>query len=104
MIGDVEMSTARQAVYIYAPLASHLGLHRLKNEIESAAFQILYRRQYAAFNAMMCKPKRIVPGYYAVSSENIEFESFTCLKDEMEDILAHATNKITRILSKDDTF
>ena len=98
------MSTARQAVHIYAPLASQLGMHRLKNEIKSAAFQISYRRQYTAFNAMMCKPKRIVPGYYAVSSENIEFESFTCLKDVMEDILAHATNEITRILSEDDAF
>jgi len=104
IIGDTEMRAARQAVHIYAPLASRLGMHRLKSEIESAAFPILYRRQFEAFNEMMCKPKRIVPGYHAVSSHYKELESFTCLKDEMEEILAHATDKITRILSEDYTF
>jgi ppGpp synthetase/RelA/SpoT-type nucleotidyltranferase len=37
---------AKEAMEIYAPLASRLGMHRLKNEIEDTAFQILYRRQY----------------------------------------------------------
>lgn len=37
---------AREALYIYAPLASRLGMHRLKNELEGAAFRQLYRRQY----------------------------------------------------------
>jgi len=37
---------AKEAMDIYAPLASRLGMHRLKNEIEDTAFQILYRRQY----------------------------------------------------------
>jgi len=66
---------------------------RLKYEIARAAFQILYRRQFAAFNLMMCKPKKIVPSYHGVSSQNEELESFTCLKDEIEKILAHATNE-----------
>jgi len=103
-IGDAEMRAARQAMYIYAPLASQLGIHRLKNEIESAAFQILYRRQFAAFNAMMCRPKNLVPEYHIGTSQNKELESFTCLKDEMEEILAHVTDKVTRILSEDSTF
>jgi len=68
-------------------------MYRLKNEIESAAFQILYRRQFAAFNLMMCKSKKIVPGYHAVSSQNEELESFTCLKAEIKQILAHATDE-----------
>jgi (p)ppGpp synthase/HD superfamily hydrolase len=38
--------TAREALTIYAPLASRLGMHRLKNELEGAAFGILYPRQY----------------------------------------------------------
>lgn len=42
--------TAREALTIYAPLASRLGLHRLKNELEGAAFRILYPRQYARVN------------------------------------------------------
>lgn len=37
---------AREALFIYAPLASRLGMHRLKNELENAAFRQLYRRQY----------------------------------------------------------
>jgi len=103
-VGVTEMLAARQAIQIYAPLASQLGMHRLKNEIEGAAFQILYRRQFTAFNNMMCKPKKIVPGYHAVSSQNGEFESFTCLKDDMNRILAHATEEVTQILSEDPLF
>lgn len=43
---------AREALIIYAPLASSLGMHRLKNELESAAFKILYRRQYEAVHSL----------------------------------------------------
>jgi GTP diphosphokinase / guanosine-3',5'-bis(diphosphate) 3'-diphosphatase len=42
----------REALSIYAPLASRLGMHRLKNELEGAAFRILYRRQYEAVNSL----------------------------------------------------
>ncbi|EEC49272.1 predicted protein, partial [Phaeodactylum tricornutum CCAP 1055/1] len=42
----------REALSIYAPLASRLGMHRLKNELEGAAFRVLYQRQYQAVNAM----------------------------------------------------
>lgn len=42
------IQTSREAFAIYAPLASRLGMHRLKNELESAAFRILYPRQYRA--------------------------------------------------------
>jgi len=41
---------SREALHIYAPLASRLGMHRLKNELEGAAFRILYPRQYKAVN------------------------------------------------------
>jgi len=43
---------AREALHIYAPLASRLGMHRLKNELEGAAFHILYRRQYNTVNSL----------------------------------------------------
>jgi len=42
--------TGREALYIYAPLASRLGMHRLKNELEGAAFMLLYQRQYQRVN------------------------------------------------------
>ena len=41
-----EVRQCRDALHIYAPLASRLGMHRLKNELESAAFRLQYRRQY----------------------------------------------------------
>jgi (p)ppGpp synthase/HD superfamily hydrolase len=44
---------AREALHIYAPLASRLGMHRLKNELESHAFQILYPRQYRTITSMI---------------------------------------------------
>jgi ppGpp synthetase/RelA/SpoT-type nucleotidyltranferase len=43
---------SREALSIYAPLASRLGMHRLKNELEGAAFKVLYRRQYEAVNSL----------------------------------------------------
>jgi (p)ppGpp synthase/HD superfamily hydrolase len=44
---------AREALHMYAPLASRLGMHRLKNELESHAFQILYPRQYITITSMI---------------------------------------------------
>jgi ppGpp synthetase/RelA/SpoT-type nucleotidyltranferase len=43
----------REALRIYAPIASRLGMHRLKNELEAAAFRILYRRQYETVTALL---------------------------------------------------
>ena len=94
------MLAARQAIHIYAPLASQLGMYRLKNKIESAAFQILYRRQFTAFNNMVGRPKKIVPGYHPVSPQNNQLESFTCLNDDLNRILAHAADEVTRHFSE----
>lgn len=46
---------AREAFYVYAPLAERLGMHRLKAELENTAFQILYRRQYKAATTLYAK-------------------------------------------------
>jgi (p)ppGpp synthase/HD superfamily hydrolase len=43
---------SREALYIFAPLASRLGMHRLKNELEGAAFRTLYRRQYETVTSL----------------------------------------------------
>ncbi|GKY96898.1 hypothetical protein MPSEU_000648800 [Mayamaea pseudoterrestris] len=45
------ISCGRDALHVYAPLASRLGMHRLKNELEGAAFKLLYKRQYKAVSA-----------------------------------------------------
>jgi len=47
-----DIRTAKEALGIHAPLASRLGMHRLKNEIEGAAFRVIYRRQYEKVEAM----------------------------------------------------
>lgn len=44
---------SREALHIYAPLASRLGMHRLKNELEEAAFRVLYRRQYETVTSLL---------------------------------------------------
>lgn len=46
---------AREALYIYAPLAERLGMHRLKSELENTAFRVLYRRQYNTALALYAK-------------------------------------------------
>jgi ppGpp synthetase/RelA/SpoT-type nucleotidyltranferase len=44
---------SREALHLYAPLASRLGMHRLKNELEEAAFRVLYRRQYETVTSLL---------------------------------------------------
>lgn len=46
------VQTAREAMYVYAPLAERLGMHRLKSAIEQRAFAILYRRQHRAVSSL----------------------------------------------------
>lgn len=43
---------AKQGLRIYATLAERLGMHRLKADIEDAAFRILYRRQYQVVSTL----------------------------------------------------
>ena len=43
---------ARGTMRIYANLAQRLGMHRLKSELESRAFMMLYPKQYAAVSIL----------------------------------------------------
>ena len=43
---------ARHSIRIYANLSQRLGLHRLKSQLESSAFRILYPRQFAAVSSL----------------------------------------------------
>lgn len=69
---------AKEAMDIYAPLASRLGMHRLKNEIEDAAFQILYKRQY----------EKVMSLYH---------------RGEMEPILRRIKSKVEHILERNSS-
>lgn len=44
--------TAREGLLVFGPLASMLGLHDLKAQIEDNAFRVLYPRQYRAAGAV----------------------------------------------------
>lgn len=81
--------TAREALSIYAPLASRLGMHRLKNELEGAAFKILYRRQYEAVFSLH---RRRGKG----ESNNIG--------ESMRQVLDEVKTEMTAMLESDDEF
>ena len=70
----------REALSIYAPLASRLGMHRLKNELEGAAFKILYRRQYEAVNSLHQRR--------GGESDNNIGESMRCVLEEVKSEMA----------------
>mmetsp|Transcript_27701 Transcript_27701/g.41516 ORF Transcript_27701/g.41516 Transcript_27701/m.41516 type:complete len:701 (-) Transcript_27701:191-2293(-) len=46
------VATAREAFHVYSPIAHILGMHKLKSEIETNAFRLLYKRQYFAVMAL----------------------------------------------------
>ena len=46
------VQVARHSMKVYASLASRLGIHRLKSQIEALSFQILYPKQYQAVSTL----------------------------------------------------
>jgi ppGpp synthetase/RelA/SpoT-type nucleotidyltranferase len=81
--------TSREALSIYAPLASRLGMHRLKNELEGAAFKILYRRQYEAVYSLHQRRG-------GVSNNNIG--------ESMLRVLEQVKSEMTTMLESDEEF
>lgn len=75
--------TAREALTIYAPLASRLGMNRLKNEVESAAFKILYQRQHGKVNALVQQVRRPFAG--VTIGESMD-QLMKQVQDEMTDM------------------
>lgn len=63
---------AREALYVYAPLAERLGMHRLKAELENGAFRVLYRRQYNTAKAIYTKSGAAIQSVTDYLTENIE--------------------------------
>ena len=87
---------SREALYIYAPLASRLGMHRLKNELEGAAFQILYRRQFARVTSLLHTTRNGKPLYRGEKQIGI------C--QSMQHILDETRYEMTERLRKDPVF
>jgi len=113
----------REAFRIYAPLASRMGMHRLKNELEHAAFQILYRRQHRTYESLLRQTRssqsvrsaaRGNSGGASVSrgGSQVNYESELYKSDEyepnigesMEEILAHVKCTMTEFLENDAVF
>lgn len=90
------LQCSREALYIYAPLASRLGMHRLKNELEGAAFRILYRRQYEKVNrlARAWRPRHSKPhlnrGLVEMCDHTLDISS--CMKNVLENVKADMTS------------
>lgn len=82
--------TAREALTIYAPLASRLGMNRLKNELESAAFKILYQRQHGKVNALVQEFRR-------------PFDGFT-IGQSMDELLKQVQGEMTEMFRNDAEF
>jgi len=80
-----QVRVAREALHMYAPLASRLGMHRLKNEIETKAFRILYPRQYRTVTSMACQ-----------QSDNRE-----ALQETLSRIQNNVEKELTFLLKKD---
>jgi ppGpp synthetase/RelA/SpoT-type nucleotidyltranferase len=86
---------AREALHIYAPTASRLGMHRLKNELEGAAFRILYRRQYHAVRSLH---RRRPGGDAAAANEHDQ------LDESMRQVLEQVREDMTAMLEGDEEF
>lgn len=48
----MDRNSAKAALSVHAPLASRLGMYRLKNELQNTAFRLRYPRQYQAVHAI----------------------------------------------------
>lgn len=112
---NVENSTlwrrneARKALYIFAPLAHRMGMHKLKEEIEREAFCLLYKRQY---EAVMCLyegksygSNRNLRGF--VSSSSSSSSSTTqdiTMSQGMQSLLSDVTSRVKRVLQEDHIF
>jgi len=89
-----DLRVAREALAIHAPLASRLGMHRLKNEIEGAAFRILYRRQYDTVTSLTHLSKPC----------NEEECSASTYNDGMRLVLDKVSEEVEQLLQNDPYF
>ena len=98
------MQCSREALHIYAPLASRLGMHRLKNELEGAAFKILYRRQSRKVHqlARELRPRHSRPhlnrGLVEMCDDSLDISS--CMKSVLETV----QSDMTTLLQQDAHF
>ncbi len=94
----------REAFRIYAPLASRMGMHRLKNELEHAAFQILYRRQHRTYESLLRQTRSSQNIRTAARNEADTASDEPNIGESMEEILTHVKDTMTEFLENDAVF
>jgi len=94
----------REAFRIYAPLASRMGMDRLKNELEHAAFQILYRRQYRTYQSLLRQTRSSQGVRRAVRLGGDASSDEPNIGESMEEILTHVKDTMTEFLENDAVF
>lgn len=95
VLSPKEISVAREALSIHAPLVSRLGMHRLKNEIEGAAFRILYHRQHTKVSDLR---QESIPCRMSTPC------TIATLNDGMDIVLNKVANQVKYLLEQDDYF
>lgn len=95
VLSPKEIRVAREALSIHAPLVSRLGMHRLKNEIEGAAFRILYHRQHTKVSDLR---QESIPCRMSTPC------TISTLNDGMDIVLNKVANQVKYLLEQDDHF
>ncbi|KAG7366056.1 GTP pyrophosphokinase [Nitzschia inconspicua] len=96
----------REALHIYAPLASRLGMHRLKNELEHASFQILYKRQHRTVESLLHQTRE-TQSVRSARRQHHQMDGMNGKPDigeSMQHILTQVQAEITEILKNDSVF
>ena len=96
-----EVRQSRDALHIYAPLASRLGMHRLKNELEGAAFRLQYRRQYDRVMDLGREPRVI---YDDNTNGNPNNPHALTVGEGMARVLRRVAENVKGVLDADPTF
>jgi ppGpp synthetase/RelA/SpoT-type nucleotidyltranferase len=95
----------REALRIYAPIASRLGMHRLKNELEEAAFRILYRRQYETVSALLHQTRDSDENLHRARREaRFGHTNAPDISESMGQILSQVQAEMTQVLENDPVF
>lgn len=95
----------REALRIYAPIASRLGMHRLKNELEEAAFRILYRRQYETVSALLHERRDSDNKLHSARRDSrLGIISQPDIGESMQQILSEVQSEMTELLKTDPVF
>jgi len=94
----------REALRIYAPIASRMGMHRLKNELEEAAFRILYPRQFHTVSALLHQTRDTQNLHLARREYRLKIHNDLDIGESMNQILGEVQAEMTELLENDPVF